>query len=323
MNKKIVGFFVMTLLIATAVLPASGTLNFSETSCEKKPTIKEIFIDIGRTEDMVLSVDGVMGDIYVKYWEHVIDGVIVKGDSILLHLDIETGEILMYERGWTNIEFSVQDIQEDVFEPTDYFWKQLVCFLDEDDYTYFYTFNTQQEYPLICWEVRHTSGTTIMYDLDGNKIGEGIPAPSKGFSLSGWVMQSDPDNYQEFRQKQVYKRAEALIDHAGDHKIAHLEEILQEDDLYSFDIGTEACLSIAGILEYAREGFNGVVNVYPFTCMPSTAASAIISPVINRLGVPYLDTPYDSSFQPGREAAIRTFMYQAHQHMKRNGRKRS
>jgi len=129
--------------------------------------------------------------------------------------------------------------------------------------------------------------------------------------------------YQELRQKQIYERVEALIDLAGDHKISHLEEILKEEDLFSFDIGTEACLSIAGILEYAREGFNGVVNVYPFTCMPSTAASAIISPVINRLGVPYLDTPYDSSFQPGREAAIRTFMYQAHQHMKRNGRKRS
>ena len=129
--------------------------------------------------------------------------------------------------------------------------------------------------------------------------------------------------YQELRQKQIYKRVEELIDLAADHKISHLEEILKEDDLFSFDIGTEACLSIAGILEYAREGFNGVVNVYPFTCMPSTATSAIISPVMNQLGVPYLDTPYDSSFQPGREAAIRTFMYQAHQHMKRNGRKKS
>ena len=127
--------------------------------------------------------------------------------------------------------------------------------------------------------------------------------------------------YQEFRQNQVYKRARASFDLAGDSKISHLEKILQEDDIFSFDVGTEACLSIAGILEYAREGFNGVVNVYPFTCMPSTATSAIISPMMDRLGVPYLDTPYDSSSQPGREAAVRTFMYQAQQHMKRNGRK--
>jgi hypothetical protein len=37
--------------------------------------------------------------------------------------------------------------------------------------------------------------------------------------------------------------------------------------------------------------------------------------------VPYLDTPYDGSFQPGRETAIRTFMHQATQHFQRYGRK--
>ena len=103
--------------------------------------------------------------------------------------------------------------------------------------------------------------------------------------------------------------------------MAHLEDTLKEKDLYSFDAGTEACLSIPGILEYAREGYNGVVNVYPFTCLPSTATSAIVKPLMDKVGVPYLDTPYDSSFQPGREAAIRTFMYQARQHFNRHGRK--
>ena len=127
--------------------------------------------------------------------------------------------------------------------------------------------------------------------------------------------------YQEFRQKKVYKRVRSQIDLAEDHRVGHLEEILMEKDLLDFDVGTEACLSIPGIMEYAREGYNGVVNVYPFTCMPSTITSAIVGPLMNELGIPYLDTPYDSSSQPGREAAIRTFMYQAGQHFKRYGRK--
>ncbi len=127
--------------------------------------------------------------------------------------------------------------------------------------------------------------------------------------------------YQEFRQKKVYKRVSSLIDLAEDHSVGHLEKILMEEDLLDFDVGTEACLSIPGIIEYAREGYNGVVNVYPFTCMPSTITSAVVGPLMNELGIPYLDTPYDSSTQPGREAAIRTFMYQANQHFKRNGRK--
>jgi hypothetical protein len=55
--------------------------------------------------------------------------------------------------------------------------------------------------------------------------------------------------------------------------------------------------------------------------MPGTITSAVIKPIMNRLEVPFLDAPYDDSYQPGREATIRTFMYQAQQHFKRNGRK--
>jgi predicted nucleotide-binding protein (sugar kinase/HSP70/actin superfamily) len=74
-------------------------------------------------------------------------------------------------------------------------------------------------------------------------------------------------------------------------------------------------------MEYVRDGYNGVVNVYPFTCMPSTITSAIVRPLMNRQRVPYLDTPYDGTYQPGREGAIRTFMYQAEKHLERNGRR--
>ncbi len=127
--------------------------------------------------------------------------------------------------------------------------------------------------------------------------------------------------YQEMRQRQLYDRVTRIIDIAGDHRVSHLDALLVKEGLFSFELGTEACLSISGIMEYAYQGFNGIVNVYPFTCMPSTVTSAVINPVMARMGIPYIDTPYDSSLQPGRESAIRTFMYQAEQHMKRNGRK--
>ena len=126
--------------------------------------------------------------------------------------------------------------------------------------------------------------------------------------------------YKEYRQNQVYKRVEPVLDLIGDHKISHLEEILKEKDLFSFDVATEACLSIASIISCGRAGYNGMVNVYPFTCMPSTTTSAVVKPLMSELGIPYLDAPYDSSIQPGREAAIRTFMYQAEQHFRRHGR---
>jgi predicted nucleotide-binding protein (sugar kinase/HSP70/actin superfamily) len=127
--------------------------------------------------------------------------------------------------------------------------------------------------------------------------------------------------YQEMRQKQFYNRATRVIDFEHDHKVGHLEKLLKKEDIFTFDVTTETCLSIAAILQFVKEGYNGVVNVYPFTCMPGMTTTAIVKPVMNRRRVPYLDTPYDGSFQPGRETAIRTFMHQVTQHFERHGRK--
>jgi len=122
--------------------------------------------------------------------------------------------------------------------------------------------------------------------------------------------------YKEFRQKKVYKEVRKHIDIPEDHKISHLEHTLKKCDLFSFDLSTEACLSIPAIVEFVKGGYNGVVNVYPFTCMPSMATSAIVKPFLRNLKMPYLDVPCDATIQPGREATIRTFMYQAHQHFR-------
>lgn len=123
--------------------------------------------------------------------------------------------------------------------------------------------------------------------------------------------------YQQIKQDRIYSRIRRIIDIRPDHHINELEKISKEQNLYTFDMGTEACLSISGIIKYLREGYDGVVNVYPFTCMPSTITSAIIRPIISQYRVPYLDASYDGSFQPGRESAIRTFMYQAYQHFEK------
>jgi predicted nucleotide-binding protein (sugar kinase/HSP70/actin superfamily) len=127
--------------------------------------------------------------------------------------------------------------------------------------------------------------------------------------------------YQYGRRMQAYKRIQPHLDVASDHQVSHLDRVLEKSELYSFELGTEACLSIAGIMEYVSGGCNGVANVYPFTCMPSTITTSVIKPKINEKRVPFLDAPYDGTSQPGRESAIRTFMYQAQQHFKKHGRK--
>jgi predicted nucleotide-binding protein (sugar kinase/HSP70/actin superfamily) len=132
-----------------------------------------------------------------------------------------------------------------------------------------------------------------------------------------WVDSRIEMAWQGWRQNQAYKKALDHLDIQGDHAISTVETQLDNDRLFNFDIGTEAALSIGGALEYAHDNFDGVVNVFPFTCMPSTVASAVLKPLLLKMNVPYLDSSYDGAIQPNREAALRTFMYQAAQHKAR------
>lgn len=134
--------------------------------------------------------------------------------------------------------------------------------------------------------------------------------------------------YQLYRQHKGYSRALKHLDIQKDHRIGTLEKRLDGNHLYNFDVGTEAGLSIGAALEQVHEGFDGVVNVFPFTCMPSAICTAVLKPLLNRMRMPYLDAPYDGAIQPNREIALRTFMYQAAQRREsriagknRNGRR--
>jgi predicted nucleotide-binding protein (sugar kinase/HSP70/actin superfamily) len=128
--------------------------------------------------------------------------------------------------------------------------------------------------------------------------------------------------YQERVQAGLYRRARKIINVAEDHKVGELDRIIRRHDLYDFRIGTEACLSISAAMAYVEDGYNGIVNIYPFTCMPGAITSSVAKPLLHRLGVPYLDAPYDSSFQPGREGSLRTFMFQARRHLSRTRERR-
>jgi predicted nucleotide-binding protein (sugar kinase/HSP70/actin superfamily) len=136
-------------------------------------------------------------------------------------------------------------------------------------------------------------------------------------NLRMWLSNRIELTYQYFRMDQVYRRAKKYLNIYEDHKIDKLEKQLDNGRLFSFQVGTEAALSIGGALEYCRHGFDGIVNVFPFTCMPSTMCSAVLKPLLDRKQIPYIDAAYDGTYQPNLEAAIRTFMYQAAQHQKK------
>jgi predicted nucleotide-binding protein (sugar kinase/HSP70/actin superfamily) len=131
--------------------------------------------------------------------------------------------------------------------------------------------------------------------------------------------------YQLLHQHQGYRRALKHLDIQKDHRIGSLEKRLDKDRLFSFDIGTESALSIGAALEQVQHGYDGVVNVFPFTCMPSAVCTAVLKPLLNKMRMPYIDAPYDGAIQPNREIALRTFMYQAKQHLesRKSGKNRT
>jgi hypothetical protein len=158
---------------------------------------------IEETSEKYLIFDQKIGDINVKYWIHVKNDIEIKGDYILLHKTIDN-KIQKYLKIWTDIDGDIPNIKENQFNDDRIFWGKIILFPDETDCLNFYKFNKNLKYPIICWEVRDYNGRTILYDLDWNEIGYGTPAPSVGFSLSGYNDATWPDTWIEYRQSADY-----------------------------------------------------------------------------------------------------------------------
>jgi predicted nucleotide-binding protein (sugar kinase/HSP70/actin superfamily) len=119
------------------------------------------------------------------------------------------------------------------------------------------------------------------------------------------------------KQTKIYGAVRRHLDIQADAAIGEIERHLSDDRFFTFDIGTETAMSIGGALEFVHEGFNGVVNVFPFTCLPGGMASAVLKPLLGSMKVPYMESTYDGTIQSNREIAMSTFLHQARQHMQR------
>lgn len=58
-------------------------------------------------------------------------------------------------------------------------------------------------------------------------------------------------------------------------------------------VGGEGQATIGHIVKFAQEGFDGVIHLFPFTCMPETIAKSIFSKLSRELDVPILSLVID------------------------------
>ncbi len=74
-------------------------------------------------------------------------------------------------------------------------------------------------------------------------------------------------------------------------------------DFIQYELGAHAAHSVAHTVEFARKGLDGVIQLYPFTCMPEVSARAILGKVSKTMGIPILH--FSLSEQTG-EAGVDT-----------------
>jgi predicted CoA-substrate-specific enzyme activase len=79
----------------------------------------------------------------------------------------------------------------------------------------------------------------------------------------------------------------------------------------------EAILSIGRAIEYAEHGFDGVVNVAPFGCMPGAIVNSLLESFRQDYGVPVIKLDYDGLQQTSEDTALEAFVHQAGEHRKK------
>jgi predicted CoA-substrate-specific enzyme activase len=77
----------------------------------------------------------------------------------------------------------------------------------------------------------------------------------------------------------------------------------------------EAILSMGRVVEYAEHGYDGIVNIIPFGCMPGTIVSLLLHQFRQDYGLPVLNVVVEGTKDPGEAIRFEAFIQQAREHM--------
>jgi len=77
----------------------------------------------------------------------------------------------------------------------------------------------------------------------------------------------------------------------------------------------EAILSMGRVVEYAEHGYDGIVNIIPFGCMPGTIVSLLLHQFRQDYGLPVLNVVVEGTKDPGESIRFEAFLQQAREHL--------
>jgi len=124
------------------------------------------------------------------------------------------------------------------------------------------------------------------------------------------------DKLQKKIERNLAEPFRTIIDNAVEPPI---EEVMQLAGPYIHDsFEGEAILSVGKMIEYHHQGVDGVLNVGPFTCMPSTIVSTIMRKLTSDLdGIPAITITYDGQGDPTLNTRLEAFVDQARSYQAR------
>jgi len=98
----------------------------------------------------------------------------------------------------------------------------------------------------------------------------------------------------------------------AERPVEHVIELAAPYMHHSFE--GEAILTVGKAIEYFHDGFGGVINAMPFTCMPSTVVSSISLRVSADCGgMPILNLSFDGQEDPALTTRLEAFVEQVRQ----------
>jgi len=82
----------------------------------------------------------------------------------------------------------------------------------------------------------------------------------------------------------------------------------------------EAILSLGRVVEYAEHGFDGVVNIMPFGCMPGTIVSLLLHLFRRDYNLPVLNMVFEGTKDAGESIRLEAFVQQCQEHLRKSPR---
>ncbi|MFC1901532.1 acyl-CoA dehydratase activase [Chloroflexota bacterium] len=82
----------------------------------------------------------------------------------------------------------------------------------------------------------------------------------------------------------------------------------------------EAVLSMGRVVEYAEHGFDGIINIIPFGCMPGTIVSLLLHQFRKDYGLPFLTVSVEGTRDATQDIRLEAFFHQCCEHMRHHRR---